>query len=248
VIKEDTDVEMTNGTHIIHDLTGDASSPPKETSSTDIPASDATADGNTPAVTDDTETTCKVVNLYEQDEQDVEDGIYPIGTFVKRELSNASMWMLGDKLMCARFANYTITYLMRYFENFPVGFSDTEFVYDNTMPNSKLRVLYRDLIAGNGPLRYALNTRDHDEWLLLLAKGGDLVKEWIQKTFSSPRKDDANQSWAEKYRRKYLQKVDDVRVSDWPRKMYPIETYTISGTVSPPETDQVVSIVGKSAV
>jgi hypothetical protein len=111
--------------------------------------------------------------------------------------------------------------MIRYFENYPYGFSDTKFVYANTKRNSKLRLLYKDLIAGNGPLRFTLQWVDHEEWMLLLAKGGELVKDCIQDGFTNSRKSDKRQPWGRMNYERYLQKRRSLEVKARIKKRYP---------------------------
>lgn len=90
----------------------------------------------------------------------------------------AYLWVLGDKLLSPKFTNVAMTLTVRYFVAVKLNTGTTEFVYDNTCPNFKLRVFIRDSIAFDGPLS-ASNTTVYNRkaWVSLLKKGGDLLEE-----------------------------------------------------------------------
>jgi hypothetical protein len=64
-----------------------------------------------------------------------------------------SLWVMGDKFICPHFTNHIIKYLPRKFDKTYFSSWDTEYAYNNTMTNSKMRLLYKDMIAADGPLR-----------------------------------------------------------------------------------------------
>jgi hypothetical protein len=76
----------------------------------------------------------------------------PEDEFKSRKFA-ASIWILADKIMCPRLVNYVMEYMLYDFSTFIYCSFDTEYAFSISMPGSKLRVLYQDLIATDGPLR-----------------------------------------------------------------------------------------------
>jgi hypothetical protein len=92
------------------------------------------------------------------------------------EIYAISLWVMGDKFIRPRFTNYVMKYIMRTIEYRCYSSWDAEFVYNNTVTNSKIRMLYEDLIVTDGPLqsnRYVNaghQSSEHDRWYFFWPK------------------------------------------------------------------------------
>ncbi|EPE31869.1 POZ [Glarea lozoyensis ATCC 20868] len=158
----------------------------------------------------------------------------------KLELELASRWLLGDKLISPRFTNYLMNLLLNnYGDNGRLYFSwEVEFAYNNTVAGSELRLLFRDLIAIDGPLRYsrfrwsAADFGERDRWVLLLAKGGDLIEDCVLGGFTNLEEDITLLPWARRNRQKYMQKVADISVEEWIRIRCPTQVATEASSSS----------------
>jgi hypothetical protein len=82
VMEEDTDIDMADGASNLHDLTGDASSPPKQISLKGIPGFDEVVDKDTSAMSNKN-TARKVITLCDSD---VDNDIRPVTRYIKREV------------------------------------------------------------------------------------------------------------------------------------------------------------------
>jgi hypothetical protein len=82
VMEEDTDIDMADGASNLHDLTGDASSPPKQISLKGIPGFDEVVDKDTSAMSNK-DTARKVITLCDSD---VDNDIRPVTRYIKREV------------------------------------------------------------------------------------------------------------------------------------------------------------------
>lgn len=128
----------------------------------------------------------------------------------------ARLWVLGDKLLAPKFRNDAMRLVINYYRLERLNATTAEYVYANTStPESKLRSFTRALIEFEGPL--APKYEDgfcQDSWILLLAKGGDLVKECVKAGFHNKggsREDPA----AEKHELQYLEEDVGVCVAVW---------------------------------
>jgi hypothetical protein len=138
-----------------------------------------------------------------------------------------ALWILGDKLIAPKFANYLMKYLIMHYKVYPYQSFEAEFVFANTTPGSKLRSLYRRLIATDGPLRgqrFAIESEDlpqHEAWLVLLARGGDLVRECAQDGFTNFIEEDEKLPWGKNNCGQYMQEVDNVSTEEWLERRHP---------------------------
>ena len=138
------------------------------------------------------------------------------------------LWLLSDKFMAADFTNHIVGELHNRNEKSFDTTWEAEFVYNHTLPGSKLRLFIRDSIAVEGPLSikrlsqkcYDADT-EREDWLDLLAKGGDLVRESVLNGFSHWKEYDALMPWARHNRNKYMEKVEALTPEEWLAKKYP---------------------------
>jgi hypothetical protein len=92
------------------------------------------------------------------------------------------LWVLGIKLIAPLFANIALNLVRnRYRRRWDPLLILTSCVYENTLPEAKLRLFMKDLLLTEGPLsehaRYknGVRTTDIVEWIDLLQDGGELV-------------------------------------------------------------------------
>ncbi|EPE31778.1 POZ [Glarea lozoyensis ATCC 20868] len=151
---------------------------------------------------------------------------------IEREMRMLSLWILADKLGSPRLANNTMRCILHmYQESFSTSF-EAELVFNNTAPGSKLRLLFRDIIAADGPLllgrrgsgKEHQDKSESERWLLLLAKGGDLVKDCVMTGFTTPIKDYEEQPFCTHNRGKYIEKIESKpSAKDWLKQKHPPE-------------------------
>ncbi|EPE31861.1 POZ [Glarea lozoyensis ATCC 20868] len=146
----------------------------------------------------------------------------------ERKLNVLSLWVLGDKLMCPSFANSVINAcLIFYDDESPYELPEVKYVFENTTPNSELRVLFKRLIAADGPLRKGRHTEDkntteREAWLSILENGGEIVRECVQDGFTNyiPR-DDKESPFAKENLAKFMQNVPEITAEEWIKKRCP---------------------------
>lgn len=91
----------------------------------------------------------------------------------------------GNKLLAPKFCNEAMKFTIAIYRFHWLNSGTAEYIYANTLPESKLRKF-----ACEGPFEETLRVCfDQESWLLLLAKGGDLVKENIKTGFSNDQRD-----------------------------------------------------------
>jgi hypothetical protein len=143
----------------------------------------------------------------------------------QRELCALKLWVFADKLMCASFANYVIEQLIKFYKETTYSSWEADFVFGHTTRNSELRLLFKTLMAADGPLRKerlsnpVADACEYERWLSLLEKGGDLVRECATDGFTG-----YNEEKWELPREtlgKYMQKVPEISVEDWIKQRYP---------------------------
>jgi hypothetical protein len=158
----------------------------------------------------------------------------------KLELNLLSRWLLGDKLISPRFTSYIMSFLLKVYSDcrHPYCSWEAEFAYDNTVVGSELRLLFKDLIATDGPLRdprwknRVAQLGERDRWVLLLERGGDLVKEYVLDGFANFDADIGKLPWGGENRKKYMQKVANISVEEWIQEKYPAQV-AIKAPLSP---------------
>jgi hypothetical protein len=62
------------------------------------------------------------------------------------------LWILGDRLLAPEFTNDVMLGIIGTFEARFFSAWETEFVFENRLPGSKLRLLFHDIVATEGPL------------------------------------------------------------------------------------------------
>jgi hypothetical protein len=92
-------------------------------------------------------------------------------------------WVFGDKIIAPRYSNNAMKQLLYLNEEEELSAAQAEWIFQNSIANSKLRVLVKDSIACCGPFNPE-NQSCYDDTIdnrrLLLAKGGDLVMECVE--------------------------------------------------------------------
>lgn len=96
------------------------------------------------------------------------------GTIMNEDV--LALWVLGDKLRSPAFTNEVMHLVFSKYEYDSLYASDTEYVYRNCPKEAKLRKFVKELILCKGPLSSPCYL---EEWLALLAQGGDLVTDII---------------------------------------------------------------------
>lgn len=117
---------------------------------------------------------------------------------------------MADRLLIPKLANYILEEICEHLEKPFLPGEAAAFIFNNTALSCKLMLFVKDLIAVEGPFNESdaqpCGKDFKKEWLLTLAKGGDLVKEYVQTGFSNF-VDDSKPSDSEK-RRGYYREVD----------------------------------------
>jgi hypothetical protein len=85
------------------------------------------------------------------------------------------LWIFADRILAPKFANDIMRLIMMKYYGETVSPATTELVWGETLPGSKLREFVTQFIQANGPL--PCSEESLQEWVTLLAKGGDLVAE-----------------------------------------------------------------------
>lgn len=129
------------------------------------------------------------------------------------------LWVLGDKLLASEFTKDAMELVGRRYHMHPVQATTADYVYDNTLPESNLRLFWKQLVRTEGPLlRNPFDgTGDVDvEWVTILAKGGDLVTDCLA-GFSVEehpgRHEDTPYSGVNLY--KYIDTTNPISATDW---------------------------------
>lgn len=127
------------------------------------------------------------------------------------------LWVLGDKLLCPMFTNDAMKLLRRRYEVSFLGPLAAGYVYDNTHPESKLRLFNKDLIFHEGPLNklrdYVSNMK---AWTALLEKGGELARDCVEGAFEGGDPEDEYEApYSVCNFFKYLEPINPMSASDW---------------------------------
>jgi hypothetical protein len=132
------------------------------------------------------------------------------------------LWILGDRLLAVAFTNHVMLELLGIFQGKFYSAWETEFVFANTVPGSKLRLLFHDLIAMEGPLsKKRLSHKKFDEkaerqtWRNLLVKGGDIINDCIEVGFSTFVDDKDEKPWDYKNYSPYTQDSPYIEAGEW---------------------------------
>lgn len=132
------------------------------------------------------------------------------------------LWILGDKLLACDFTNAAMELVgRRYHQSIPQAMV-ADYVYDNTLPGSKLRLFWKQLVRTEGPL---LRHSEHNiyssgdievEWATVLVKGGDLVTDclagFLIDELSSCHRDTP---YLNGNLRKYMNATEPTSATDW---------------------------------
>ncbi|CAG8951024.1 hypothetical protein HYFRA_00006421 [Hymenoscyphus fraxineus] len=132
------------------------------------------------------------------------------------------LWVFGDKFLSPHFSNTAMRLAMT---NYAAGMcleaQDAEYAYENTLDDSLIRNFIKDLITTEGPFNENVLDFDSDffnRWIVLLAKGGDLVKECCVTGFKEWSKI-TDRPWAKHNHEKYFHKVENVNVREWHERL-----------------------------
>jgi hypothetical protein len=89
-----------------------------------------------------------------------------------------SSWIFGDKIGAPLFTNDVIHLLCDYFNHRKTSSPwNVKYTYSSTLPGAKLRLLDSDLIISRGPLLKNKSATRQQNWLDLIAEGGDLTRD-----------------------------------------------------------------------
>lgn len=94
------------------------------------------------------------------------------------------LWVLGDGLGALEFANAVMNRIFQHYSLMDLLIDEVEYVYQNTLPNSKLREFVREMLRIEGPfskIRYDVPEWS-DKWFTLYSQSGDLVQDFFQDT------------------------------------------------------------------
>jgi len=97
------------------------------------------------------------------------------------EVAPEILWILGDQLRSAAFANEAMHLIFTRYNREYLEAGTAEYVYENTTEGSKLRRFIRDLVLSEGPLRerkhanQVAHAKYKHEWKMLIRRQFDLV-------------------------------------------------------------------------
>ncbi|EPE31776.1 hypothetical protein GLAREA_11858 [Glarea lozoyensis ATCC 20868] len=107
--------------------------------------------------------------------------------------------------------------------------AEVEFVFENTLPGSKLRSLFHDLIATEGPLSAKrlghpmINAKEERAtWRTLLETGEDVVRECAEVGFSTYCNDVSYKPWGYRNSKTYIRYGHYLEVEEWLDDRYPL--------------------------
>lgn len=133
----------------------------------------------------------------------------------------APLWIFADRIMATSFANAAMSLCRSYCADHYITASAVEHVYANTLSSHKLRTFVRDTVIAEGPL-HKKQEKNYDQkvWVILLARGGDLVTDCIMEGFNKDAEDvpEDELPWAQRNEHKYLEVEDQISVAEWIEK------------------------------
>lgn len=127
------------------------------------------------------------------------------------------LWALGDKIMAPRFCNELMQGIFFFSNHHVMRAPYAEYIYALTGENSKLREYVIAVIVHEGD---AKNSARDSDWMVLLAKGGDLAVDMVLAgafTYGCEacEAQDQKSPWGAKIRSKYLEDCSGPSAEDW---------------------------------
>lgn len=103
----------------------------------------------------------------------------PGGIFDETHVALEKLWIFADKILAPKFANDVMHFVLMKYSCSTLPPAAAQSIFEESPPGSKLRMFAVKFIQGRGTLRdISSDSEDvRQDWLALLAKGGDLVTD-----------------------------------------------------------------------
>jgi hypothetical protein len=136
--------------------------------------------------------------------------------FYSGETVTAHTWIFADRMMAPRFANYAMEILCDLYDEQDCSAHEAVYAFENSIPNSKIRHFFRDMIAYAGPFspKRDLPWGSHDAWEKVLERGGEVVKACAKIGFSQDLELE-KAPWTPENRQKYMVDMDELDPVGW---------------------------------
>ncbi|KAH8658664.1 hypothetical protein BGZ60DRAFT_123844 [Tricladium varicosporioides] len=141
-------------------------------------------------------------------------------------LSLEELWVMADRLLIPKLSNHAMWEICNWCQIQCLEAETAEYVYNNTAQGSKLRRFVADLIVVEGPFHQLVKAPTPEErqcredWVSLLAKGGDVVGDCVLIGFANWNNEEASKPYNSPNKEKYLQEVSMTTPKEWLRQNY----------------------------